>query len=135
MFRGFLKYANLQSWREQSWHEFLGTTFKSNGNYLMCTCGLDVLKSDLESVALSSREIPEEIAALDLSGLERVRHHIDFSAAGKPVCALIVDFIFDSSDKTYLWTAYCQVCLALIRQVENDVAVDFVNVHNKLHLA
>lgn len=132
---GLRKYGNLQWWRELRYHNFLGTWIESNGRYLGCTCGLDVLESDIESTSIPKSERPKEIVELDLSDLVCVRFHVDFSDNPQPVTALIVSSIYDETLTTYLWTAFCQTCLAVVIDVIHENALQFVDSHNQEHLA
>ena len=134
LFNGYRKYANLQLWRSQELHEYLGVRVESDGNYLLCSCGLEALESDIESVAIAENDLPEELTQLDIPKLMRVRFHVEFTDELKPVSALIVSATFDWDKRSYLWTAYCQTCLAVVLNAAHLDAKNFVAAHNSAHL-
>ena len=135
LFNGYRKYANLQGWRNQQLHEYLGVRVEIYGNYLLCSCGLEALETEIESYALPISDLPKEIAALNLSELIRVHHHVDFSDTPKLITALIVSTTFDWTLNTYLWAAYCQTCFALVVNAEHEDAIMFIDSHNSGHMS
>jgi len=134
LFNGYRKYANLQLWRSQQLHEFLGVRLESYGNYLLCSCGLETLESDLESFAITEDELPEAITQLDIPKLMRVRFHVDFTDNPQKICALIFDTSYEHETKQRFFSAYCQVCLECIIDASHQDAKNFVAAHNSAHL-
>lgn len=99
--------------------------------YLICTCGLEVVESKLERVAVSASELPVELS--HLSALARVSHHVDFGDQSKQVCALITNYHWQSDKNCYFWDAYCQGCLDFVINTDHLAALLFVETHNFLH--
>lgn len=97
----------------------------------MCTCGLQVLESRLERVALRSSALPEALS--HISALARVPHHVDFNDESKRVSALITSYHWDAEHNCYFWDAYCQGCFDYVVHASHPAALLFVETHNFLH--
>jgi hypothetical protein len=134
LFNGYRKYANLQLWRSQQLHEYLGVRVESYGNYLLCSCGLEALESDIESVAIAENALPEAIVRLNLSKLIRVRFHVDFTDNPQRVNALIVDTSYEHDSQQRFFSAYCQICLDYTIDAKHRDAIKFVASHNSAHI-
>jgi hypothetical protein len=130
-FKAWLHYANLKRWQKQGHHFH----YLSSPNQKHCTCGLVVNTQEVQNGALAEFVDPQIVQKLDgisLDDVQKVIGHKNLPSLRGDAIALIVDFEYQESFKTYLWTVICQRCGEFLVLVANADAQSFVKTHNKI---
>lgn len=130
-FKAWLHYANLKGWQKQGHHFH----YLSGPNQKHCTCGLVVNTQEVTSGVLAEFVDPQIVQKLDgiaLDDVQKIIGHKNLPSLRGDAIALIVDFEYQESFKTYLWTVICQGCGEFLVLVANADAQSFVKTHNKI---
>ena len=129
-FKQWLHYANLDRWQKQGHHFHYLTDVSYERKRWICTCGLYLDEGDSVEERTISRDISLKLGQRLLDRLQTIKAHRSFEDFASPVCALIIDFVWEPKVGDYLWTAYCQECGDVIIESRNEVAKKFVHDHN-----
>ena len=130
-FKAWLHYANLKNWQRQGHHFH----YLSGTNQKHCTCGLVLNTQEVPSGVPAEFVDPQIIQKLDgisLDDVQKVIGHKNLPSLRGDAIALIVDFEYQESFKTYLWTVICQRCGEFLVLVANADAKSFVKTHNRI---
>jgi len=129
-FKQWLHYANLNSWQKQGHHFHYLTDVSFERKRWICTCGLYLDEGDSADERTISRDIALKLGQRLLDRLQTIKAHRSFEDFRSPICALIIDFVWEPKVGDYLWTAYCQECGEEVVESRNEVAKKFVQDHN-----